>query len=81
MEIFSQKGARIERKMEILEQKGEKKPAGGTSGHGDGKDGKLEGNFPKMKSEEWDDAVNRAARNEEDGERKRAAFLGAARLL
>lgn len=52
LEIFSQKGARKERKMEILEQKGEKKPAGGTSGHGDGKDGKLEGNFPKMKSEE-----------------------------
>jgi len=28
LEIFSQKGARIERKMEILERKGEKKPAG-----------------------------------------------------
>ena len=55
LEIFSQKGARKERKMEILEQEGEKKPAGpagGTSGHGDGKDGKLEGNFPKMMSEE-----------------------------
>lgn len=35
LEIFSQKGARIERKMEILEQRGEKKPAGETSGHGD----------------------------------------------
>ena len=41
LEIFSRKGARKERKMEILEQKGEKKPAGGTSGHGDGKDGRL----------------------------------------
>lgn len=34
LEIFSRKMARIERKMEILEQRGEKKPAGGTSGHG-----------------------------------------------
>ena len=52
LEIFSQKGARIERKMEILEQKGEKKPAGGTSGNGEGKDGKLEKKKQKMKTEE-----------------------------